>query len=84
MTTHPTCLDFVDFHLYQNAFIKGSHLQHLELANKEKSAMGKKEAAGLGIQLDKIQVNGVDVKTKLDNTIMKVYLPTPLKPGAKV
>ena len=79
----PDTLRFVYFHLFQNAFIKGSHLRDLEAANKTKVHMGKKEAAGLGITLAKIQVDGVEARTELDNTILKVYLHTPLAPGGK-
>jgi hypothetical protein len=79
----PDALACVYFHLYQNAFIKGSYLQQLELVNKIKTQRGKKEEAGLGIILDNITVDGQVVKTELDNTIMKVYLPVPLKPGGK-
>ena len=79
----PDTLKFVYFHLFQNAFIKGSHLHDLEAANKVKIRMGKKEAAGLGITLDKIQVNGQPARTELDNTILKVYLDKPLAPGAR-
>lgn len=80
----PDTLHYIYFHLYQNAFIKGSYLRDLELANKVNSRMGKNEAAGLGIVLDKVQVDGQAVRTELDNTIMKVYLQQPLLPGAKV
>ena len=80
----PDTLTYVYFHLYQNAFIKGSHLHDLEHANHVKTRMGKKEAAGLGIVLDKITVDNQGVKTELDNTIMKIYLPKPLVPGSKV
>ena len=79
----PDTLTYVYFHLYQNAFIKGSHLHDLELANHIKPHMGKKEAAGLGIVLDNIKVDDQVVKTELDNTILKVYLPKPLLPGSK-
>jgi len=79
----PDTLRFVYFHLYQNAFIKGSYLHDLELANKVQPHMGKKEAAGLGIVLDRIEVDGKAARTELDNTIMKVYLTTPLLPGGK-
>lgn len=79
----PDTLRYVYFHLYQNAFVKGSYLRDLELANKVNSRMGKKEAAGLGIVLDKITVDGQPAKSELDNTILKVYLATPLAPGAK-
>ena len=77
----PDTLYFVYYHLYQNAFINGSYLHDLELANKVMPKMGKKEAAGQGIVLDNIMVDGTAAKTDLDNTIMKVYLPKPLAPG---
>ena len=79
----PDTLTFVYFHLFQNAFIKGSYLHDLEKANHVKPHMGRKEAAGLGTTVDKITVDGTTVKTELDNTIMKVYLPQPLLPGGK-
>jgi len=77
----PDTLRYVYFHLYQNAFVKGSHLHALEKANKAKTKLGKKEEAGLGITTDNIEVDGSPVKTELDNTIMKVYLPKPLAPN---
>jgi Peptidase family M1 domain len=80
----PDTLRYVYFHLFQNAFIKGSYLHALEKTNKVKEHLGKKEAAGLGLVLDNIQVDGQAAKTELDNTIMKVYLHTPLLPGSKV
>ena len=79
----PDTLRYVYFHLFQNAFIKGSHLHDLEMANKVKPRMGKKEAAGLGIVTENITVDDESVKTELDNTILKVYLPRPLLPGSK-
>jgi hypothetical protein len=80
----PDTLDYVYFHLYQNAFIKGSYLHQLELLNKVKPRLGKKEAAGLGIVVNALTVDGQAAKTELDNSIMKVYLPQPLYPGSKV
>jgi Peptidase family M1 domain len=79
----PDTLRYVYFHLYQNAFVKGSHLHELEEANGVKSHLGKKEEAGLGITTDNIRVGGKATHTELDNSIMKVYLPEPLYPGAK-
>ncbi|MCW3122334.1 MAG: hypothetical protein JWQ38_1826, partial [Flavipsychrobacter sp.] len=80
----PDTLKFVYFHLYQNAFVKGSYLHQLEKANNTKTAMGKNEAAGLGTTTEKIKVDGQPTTIELDNTIMKVYLPKPLVPGQKV
>ena len=80
----PDTLRFVYFHLFQNAFVKGSHLHELEKLNKVTARMGKQEAAGLGIVLENVQVDGQAAKTELDNTIMKVYLPEPLIPGRRI
>src|SRR5215216_694857 len=47
----PDTLRFVYFHLFQNAFIKGSYLHDLEQAQNVKSRLGRKEAEGKGIQI---------------------------------
>jgi aminopeptidase N len=80
----PDTLTFVYFHLYQNAFIKGSYLHDLEKANKIKPRLGAKEAAGLGTIVESLKIDGADVKTELDNTILKVYLPGPLVPNKSI
>ncbi len=80
----PDTLYYVYFHLYQNAFIKGSHLHDLEKANKTRTHLGPKEAAGKGIELDHIKIDGQAAATELDNTIMKVMLNRPLAPGGKI
>lgn len=79
----PDTLYYVYFHLYQNAFIKNSYLHDLELANKQKVKLRKTEKEGLGIVITSITNEYRPVNTELDNTILKVYLPTPLYPGAK-
>jgi hypothetical protein len=80
----PDTLYFVYFHLFQNAFIKGSYTHELELANKVKPRLGRYEAAGLGTLVHHIKVDGLEVATELDNTILKVLLPKPLLPGGQV
>lgn len=79
----PDTLNFVYFHLFQNAFIKGSHLHSLEIANKIKPRLGKKEKAGKGTIIESLTVNGQQAELILDNTILKVVLPKPLYPGQK-
>ncbi len=80
----PDTLGFVYFHLYQNAFQPGSYTDKLHRANDFPVKFGANETAGLGTRISKIQVNSQEVKTELDNTILKVFLPTALKPGASV
>lgn len=80
----PDTLNFVYFHLFQNAFIKGSHLHELEAENNVKIRLGKKEAAGKGIVIETVSAYNRPLKTELDNTIMKVYLSQPLLPGQKI
>lgn len=80
----PDTLTFVYFHLFQNAFVKGSHLRQLEKATRSKPRMGKYEAEGLGTTISDLTVDGKAVETELDNTILKIYLPKPLLPGKAV
>ncbi len=80
----PDVLDFVYFHLFQNAFIKGSYLHNLEDEKGQKARLGKHEAAGEGTKVENILVDGEPAKTELDNTIMRVMLSKPLQPGRSV
>lgn len=80
----PDTLAFVYFHLYQNAFQPGSYTHDLHKANKYNLKYGKYEAEKLGTVISKLQINGADVKTELDNTILKVFLPKPLLPNESV
>jgi hypothetical protein len=82
----PHDLPFVYFHLYQNAFVDGSYLCDLHKANKVDPyfAPNSKLGQGLGEEVFNVSVNGVECKTELDNTVLKVYLPQPIKSGGKV
>ncbi|MFL5764364.1 MAG: M1 family aminopeptidase [Bacteroidia bacterium] len=77
----PDELNFVYFHLYNNAQTKGSYLEDLYKNNDLKVTFGKYQQQGLGTVVSKITVNGQELKTELDNTILKVFLNAPLKPG---
>lgn len=75
----PDELPFVYFHLYSNAQAKGSYLSDLYKNNNYKLKYGKYGNQGLGTNVDKVTLNGVELKTEQDNTILKVYLPTPIR-----
>jgi hypothetical protein len=79
----PDTLTFVYFHLFQNAFQPGSYLDELSLANgvhnKYFDSQGEQ-----GTIIKKIQSSNVDLKNELDNTILKVFLATPLLPSESI
>lgn len=80
----PDTLYFVFFHLYQNAFQPGSYSDDLHKANKYKTRYGKYEEMGMNTVVEKMRIGGTDLKTELDNTIMKVWLKEPLLPNSSV
>jgi len=77
----PDVLHEVFFHLFQNAYQPGSYYENLTKNNHIPIKYGKYEKEKLGTTTDNIKVNGQVVKTELDNTILKVFLNTPLLPG---
>ncbi|MEO6166932.1 MAG: M1 family metallopeptidase, partial [Chitinophagales bacterium] len=80
----PDTLSFVFFHLYQQAFVKGGHIENLNLNNNTKQTFGKYEAAGLGEKITSIKTDGSDLKTELDFSVVKAYLPENLLPGDSI
>jgi aminopeptidase N len=77
----PYDISFVYFHLYNNAQTKDSYLADLYKNNDYRVKFGKYRAANLGTNVEKITVEGKEVRTELDNTILKVYLPKILRSG---
>lgn len=80
----PDELNFVYFHLYSNAQVKNSYLSSLYKNNNINVKYGKYQKDGKGTEITKLLVNGIEPKVDLDNTIIKVYLPQPLKPNESV
>ncbi|MCZ2248386.1 MAG: M1 family metallopeptidase [Bacteroidia bacterium] len=80
----PDDLNFVFFHLYQNAFQPDSYLDELQKENKVKPRYGKYEREKKGTEILKLNVNGIACKIEYDNTIAKVWLPKTLKPGESI
>lgn len=80
----PDELAFVYFHLYSNAQTKDSYLADLYKNNGTKLKFGKYQEQGLGTNVSKISSNGLELKMELDNTILKVYLPSPIKSGESI
>ena len=77
----PDTLNEVYFHLYQNAFQPGSYYHLYNLANNRKPSYGPYEQQKLGTIVRNLKMNGIEAKTQLDNTILRVELPEPVKPG---
>ncbi len=80
----PYDISYVYFNLYNNAQTKDSYLADLYKNNHYNLKFSKYRSQNLGTQVDKITINGIDLKTELDNTVMKVYLQRPLKSGESV
>ncbi len=77
----PFALNELYFHLHENAFQPGSHYHDLNENNHVKVTFGKYEQQGLGTKVENLLVNNTSVRTQLDNTILKVFLNEPLRPG---
>lgn len=78
----PDTLHELFFHLYQNAFIKGSYLEKLNLTNNFKQKFGSYENLGKGTVIELFLVEDNTADLSIDNTILKVKLGKPVMPGA--
>lgn len=65
----PFDISFVYFHLYSNAQTKDSYAADLYKNNKYHLNFSKYRQQNLGTQVKSVKVNGVVLRTELDNTI---------------
>lgn len=77
----PYTISYVYFHLYSNAQTKNSYAADLYKNNHYHLKFSKYRNAGKGTEVESIKSNNQELKTELDNTILKVYLAKPLHPG---
>lgn len=84
-------LPYVYFHLSQEAFQPGSYLDNLVDANKAIRRYGEYEAAGLGTEIEQMQVLAINgfpttkqVTLTQDNTILKADLSDPIQPNGSI
>lgn len=80
----PNTLHQAYFHLYQNAVQPGSLVDELYRINKTKVAYGQYEAQQLGTIVHSVVINGQSVPFSIQNTLLKIDLPQPLKSGESV
>ncbi len=80
----PDTLKEAFFHLYSNAQNKDSYYSNLYKSNKQKLTFGQYESQDSGCYVKSIRVGNTELKTEVDNTVMKVLLPKPLPPNGSV
>ncbi len=80
----PNTLHQAYFHLYQNAVQPGSLVDELYRINKTKVAYGQYEAQQLGTIVHSVVINGQSVPFSIQNTLLKIDLPQPLKSGESI
>ena len=78
----PDTLRHVFFHLYQNAYNAGSYADQAEHAEYAHAASDT--TIERGTRVTGLKADGIALRTELDNTVMKAWLPSPLPPGGKV
>ena len=80
----PDDLNYLFFHLYQNAFEPDSYLDKFRTANKMKSIYREDEKKKKGTEIISVKSDDEILDIEIDNTIMKVFLNEPVKSGETV
>ncbi|MCB0790359.1 MAG: M1 family peptidase [Flavobacteriales bacterium] len=78
----PDTLPFVFFHLYEEAYNKGSYMDQ-QNGHHDPGRMGDADHPA-GTEVRSMQVNGAELRREQDNTVLKAWLPEPLPPGGRV
>ncbi len=80
----PNTITEAYFNLYQNSFNQNSLTNKLYEINKTKVQHGQYESQDKGIEITSFKINNNPIKFEIYNTILKIKLPFPLKPGEKI
>ena len=80
----PNTIHQAFFHLYQNAVQPGSLVDELYRVNKTKVHYGKYESQQMGTLIHSVVINGKSVPFSIQNTLLKIDLPQPLKSGESI
>lgn len=76
----PDTLHHVFFHLYQEAYAKGSLMdEQMRTYGWDMLSSSAKPYAGTSIAA--LSMDGTPLRTEQDNTVLKAWLPSPLPPG---
>ncbi len=79
----PDTLHFVYFHLYQEAYVKGSYLEERMTAGG-RDMRRSKNLTYAGTRVEALTVDNGPLRMEQDNTVLKAWLNTPLPPGGSV
>ncbi|MBL0127282.1 MAG: M1 family metallopeptidase [Flavobacteriales bacterium] len=78
----PDTLRYVFFHLYQEAYVNGSHLAE-KMAAEGEDMRRYKNMAYAGTRIKSLTSESDTLRTEQDNTVLKVWLNEPLPPGER-
>lgn len=79
----PDTLREVFFHLYQDAYVNGSYLERL-MTDEGNDMRRYRDLPFAGTRIQSLTVEGDTLRREQDNTVLKVWLRTPLPPGERV